>query len=247
MDSSLLPRDFNPVRYSVIAEKNSREIVLLRGGGCAWRRCRFCDYHLDFSPDAEANFTLNRRVLDSVSGLHRRLEVINSGSFFELDDATLRHLISVCEARGISHLHVESHWLYRDSIPAARERFLAHGIVLILKIGAETFDARFRESYLDKGFDCGAAEIAALFDECCLLQGLPGQTAESMVRDIETGLAHFKRVCVNIMRENSCPVKPDPRVIEIFSREVFPRYASDARVDILMNNTDFGVEGNHAE
>ena len=34
-------------RYSVITEKNPREIVLLRGAGCAWRRCRFCDYHLD--------------------------------------------------------------------------------------------------------------------------------------------------------------------------------------------------------
>ena len=43
--------DFDPVRYSVITEKNPREIVMLRGSGCKWRRCRFCDYHLDFSKD----------------------------------------------------------------------------------------------------------------------------------------------------------------------------------------------------
>lgn len=30
-------------RYSVIEDKNPREIVLLRGRGCAWKRCRFCD------------------------------------------------------------------------------------------------------------------------------------------------------------------------------------------------------------
>ena len=35
---------FNPVRYSVIKEKNPREIVMLVGDGCKWRKCRFCDY-----------------------------------------------------------------------------------------------------------------------------------------------------------------------------------------------------------
>ena len=60
-------------RYSVITEKNPREIVLLRGAGCAWRRCRFCDYHLDCSPDQKANFALNRRVLARVTGEYHRL------------------------------------------------------------------------------------------------------------------------------------------------------------------------------
>ena len=31
----------NPVRYSVITEKNPREIVMLRGSGCRFLRCRF--------------------------------------------------------------------------------------------------------------------------------------------------------------------------------------------------------------
>lgn len=56
--------DFNPNRYAVINEKNPREIVMLRGLGCSWRRCRFCDYHLDFSPDSSANFALNREQLE---------------------------------------------------------------------------------------------------------------------------------------------------------------------------------------
>ena len=37
---------FNPVRYSKITEKNPREIVMLVGNGCKWRKCRFCNYHL---------------------------------------------------------------------------------------------------------------------------------------------------------------------------------------------------------
>ena len=42
---------FNPIRYSVIEDKNPREIVMLVGDGCKWRKCRFCDYHLDSSKD----------------------------------------------------------------------------------------------------------------------------------------------------------------------------------------------------
>ena len=34
-------------RYSIITEKNPREITLLRGNGCKWLKCRFCNYHLD--------------------------------------------------------------------------------------------------------------------------------------------------------------------------------------------------------
>ena len=40
------------VRYAVIEDKNPREIVLLRGLGCQWLRCAFCDYHTDGSSDA---------------------------------------------------------------------------------------------------------------------------------------------------------------------------------------------------
>ena len=55
-------------RYSVIREKNPREILLLRGSGCKWRRCTFCDYHLDFSRDEDANFLLNQKELTKVTG-----------------------------------------------------------------------------------------------------------------------------------------------------------------------------------
>ncbi len=242
--------DFNPNRYAVINEKNPREIVMLRGLGCSWRRCRFCDYHLDFSPDSSANFALNREQLEKVTGIHHKLEVINSGSFVDLDEETLALIETVCKERHITQVHFECHWRHREAIPPFRKRFAAHGIELKVKTGVETFDALFRESYLDKGIDARSPEeLAEYFDEVCLLQGIPGQTVESMDRDIQTGLAYFERVCINIMQENKKPIKPDPRVIASFTKELYPKYIENSRVDILMENTAFGVGGvvEHAE
>lgn len=229
-------------RYGVITKKNPREILLLRGTGCQWRRCRFCDYHLDFSLDEEKNFALNREILSKVTGEYKRLEVINSGSFFDLDEKTKNAVFSVCKEKGIENLHAESHWIHKEEILPLKKKFKDEGIALRFKIGAETFDSLFRESYLDKGMaGVTPSEMAEYFDEVCLLQGIPGQTLRSMEKDIETGLRNFERVCVNIMIENSKPIKPDPSVISAFIREIYPKYKDDKRVDILLNNTDFGV------
>lgn len=229
-------------RYSVIEDKNPREIVLLRGRGCAWKRCRFCDYHLDMSRDEQANLALNSGVLAQVTGRFGRLEVINSGSFAELDETTIAEIERVCRDKGIRDLHVESHWIFRKTLPALRARFAALGVTLHVKIGVETFDADYRERVLDKGIDeTNPAKIAADFDDCCLLFGLAGQTVAGMQRDIETGLAHFDRVCVNIMVPNTTPVRPDDTVCAAFVRDVYPLYRDNPRVDILLENTDFGV------
>lgn len=231
-------------RYSVIQEKNPREIVLLRGRGCAWKRCKFCDYHLDASGDEQDNLSINRAALACVTGRFHRLEVINSGSFAELDASTVRLVERVCREKRIADLHIESHWLFRRTLPALRARFAAQGVRLHVKIGVETFDADYRERLLDKGIDqTDPAAIAADFDECCLLFGLSGQTAEGMMRDIEIGLAHFDRVCVNLMVENTTPVRPDAAARAAFLRAVYPRYRDEPRVDILLDNTDFGVGG----
>lgn len=40
---------------TVLSQKNVREIVMLRGNGCTWRRCRFCDNHMDFTADQAVN------------------------------------------------------------------------------------------------------------------------------------------------------------------------------------------------
>jgi hypothetical protein len=62
-----------------------------------------------------------------------------------------------------------------------------------------------------------------------------------MLKDITLSLQYFERVCVNIMVPNTKPILPEPQVIETFVREIYPLYKDDERVDILLNNTDFGV------
>jgi len=62
-----------------------------------------------------------------------------------------------------------------------------------------------------------------------------------MKKDIELGLRYFDRICVNIMYENTTNMHPDRDVINTFMENIYPLYKDNARVDILLNNTDFGV------
>lgn len=227
-------------RYSVIREKRKREIVLLRGKGCAYKKCAFCDYHTDMCADEHANFMLNKSVLDRVTGEFGELEVINSGSAFELDSATLDYIKAVCAAKGIGIIHFELHYMYRDRCDELRRMF--GGFTVKIRLGLETFDRDLRERVWHKGIkDSDPAVISRGFDEANFLFGVKGQTAQSMRRDAETGLKYFERIILNIMCENTTSVVPDKAAIDAFMREVYPAYKDDERVDILINNTDFGV------
>ena len=114
-----------------------------------------------------------------------------------------------------------------------------------MKIGLESFDYEFREKVLMKGIKEDRPEIISQnFDEANFLFGIAGQTRESMEKDIELGLAYFERICVNIMTGNTAKVKPDKDVIKIFLDNIYPKYKDDYRIDILLNNTDFGVGSN---
>lgn len=236
-------------RYSEIRLKNPREIVLLRGSGCKWKKCRFCDYHLDCSSDETANFELNRQVLAKVTGKYRSLEIINSGSFCDLDDRTMELIREICLEKGILILRFESHWIHRRKIPELRQFFGRDGIQVKIKMGIETFDETFREKVLCKGMGGVTPKQASEYaDEVCLLFGLTGQSEAGMRKDIETGLQYFERICINIMNENTTDVHPDPEVIRIFMEKLFLQYRNEQRADILIENTEFGVGGTeHAE
>ncbi len=227
-------------RYSVIKEKNPREIVLLRGRGCAYGKCTFCDYHLDCSKNEDENYILNSAVLQRVSGLYANLEIINSGSVFELDKNTMLLIKNVCSERGIKTIHFESHYLYRQKIKQLREMFCNFDIKM--KLGLETFDYDFREKVMKKGILQTDPEIIGTdFDEANFLFGLTGQSTETMRRDMELGLKYFERICVNIMCDNTTRIKSDSSVIKSFMTEIYQDYKDNDRVDILINNTDFGV------
>lgn len=227
-------------RYSVIENKRKREIVLLRGSGCAYKKCVFCDYHSDACSDARENLELAKAVLGHVTGRYGELEVINSGSVFELGKPILSLLRELCIEKNIRTLHFEAHYMYRGMIPWLRSYF--EGIDLKLKLGLETFDYDFRENVMKKGIpESDPSEIAEGFDEANFLFGLTGQSVSGMKRDIELGLKYFDRICVNLMCPNSTPVKPDIKVIGEFKSAVYPLYKDNERVDILIENTDFGV------
>lgn len=229
-------------RYSVITSKKPREIVLLRGSGCKWRKCTFCDYHLDFSLNEEENYRINSEALSEVTGLYGSLEVINSGSFCDLDNETFRLIIDTCINNNISIVHFECHYIHRAEVAKVKKLFSDNRITVKIKTGVETFDVNYRENVLKKGFGFATPDkIANYADEVCLLFGLTGQTEESMINDIETGLKYFDRVCVNIMTPNTTKVQPDEYVISIFKNNIAGKYIDNSRVDILFENTDFGV------
>lgn len=230
-------------RYSFIADKNPREIVLLRGSGCRWRRCRFCNYHLDFSHDQAANDALNLSVLTHVQGKSGVLEVINSGSFSDLSQTTLDAIFECCVSHHIRQLHVECHWNDRAAIAPFRQKLSASGISLKVKGGIETFNGEFREHVFDKGIpvDTTAQELANYFNECCLLFGVEGETLTQMQHDVATGLTYFERICINIMIDNGTAVKRSDDVVKLFMTHIYPKVKDNPRVDVLLNNTDFGV------
>lgn len=91
-------------RYSKITNKNQREIVLLKAYPCVWGKCRFCDYIDDNSRDKEGMLALNREVLSHVTGEFGVLEVINSGSCFELPKETLEDIRNIVREKNIRKL-----------------------------------------------------------------------------------------------------------------------------------------------
>lgn len=110
-------------RYSVIPEKNRREIVLLRAFPCAWGKCSFCDYIEDNGRDEKEMAEQNRQVLSWVTGETGVLEVINSGSCFELPRGTLEDIRKIVHEKNIRRLIFESHWIYRKRLDEMREFF----------------------------------------------------------------------------------------------------------------------------
>ena len=118
-------------RYNKITNKNPREIVLLKGRPCAWGKCRFCDYIEDNSRDVQEMNALNQEVLSHVTGELGVLEVINSGSCFELPEETLKMIKEIIAEKQIHRLFFESHWMYRKHLQKMRDYM---GIPITFKI-----------------------------------------------------------------------------------------------------------------
>lgn len=228
-------------RYSIIDTKYKREIVLLKGSGCYWSKCTFCDYHNDRGSSTECNL-LNEKVLKNVTGIYNKLEVVNSGSFQELNITTRELIKQICIEKGIKELTFESHYKYKDTINGIKSDFIKHGISVFVKTGVETFNDEVRNSFnKDMPKNISISELKEFFDDICLLHGVESQTNEMIENDIQIGLNNFRRICVNIFNNNTTNVKRDDLLIKEFMDKTYNKYIDYDNIDILVNNTDFGV------
>ena len=230
-------------RYSIIRDKMPREFVLLQGTGCRWRRCEFCDYHSDVSDDP---FEVNRQVLEQVTGEYGVLDVINSGSAFELDDRTIELLQRIIVEKNIHTLWCEMHWMYRHRLEQFAQRILDgvsnSQLSIKFRCGIETFDGALRKRW-NKGVPDGvpAEEVARYFQGVCLLCCTEGETRERIVRDIELAREHFEYFSVNVFCNNTTKIKRDQALVDWFVSEVYPTIKDDPRIEVLIDNTDLGV------
>ncbi|MBB6714706.1 radical SAM protein [Clostridium gasigenes] len=225
-------------RYNKITNKNNREIVLLKGFPCVWGKCTFCDYIDDNGLDEKEINKLNKEILDKVDGEFGILEVINSGSCFELPIETLEYIKEVVDRMGIKKIFLESHWCYRHRLDEMRELF---NIEIVFKIGIETFDNNFRNLVLNKNANFKTPEeVKKLFQSVCIMVGIKGQTKEQIKKDIEIVLNNFKYATINVFIENTTKVKRDEELIEWFCKE-FKELENHETIEVLFYNTDFGV------
>ena len=224
-------------RYSVIDSHMKREFLLLQGTECIWKKCTFCDYHNDISKNP---YEVNKAVIDKISGKYSVIDIINSGSIFELDSKTLEYLKDKIAEKNIKTLWCESHWLYHKRLDEIRNYF--KGINVKFRIGAETFDPIMRKKW-NKGIpeNITAKKISNFFDGACLLVCVQGQTKESILKDIELAKNNFKYFNVNVFVENSTDVKVDKELKKWFIEEIAPQLEKYNNIEVLIDNTDLGV------
>lgn len=225
-------------RYSKITNKNNREIVLLKAFPCIWGKCSFCDYIEDNGRNEEELVALNKEVLRNITGEFKVLEVINSGSCFELPKETLMDIKKIIKEKNIEKLFLESHWCYKNRLQEMRDFF---GIPIVFKIGVETFDNDFRNLVLNKNANFKTPQqVKEHFQSTCIMVGIKGQTKEMIKRDMDIVLKDFEYATINVFVNNTTAVKRDEELIQWFAKE-YRFLEKYPKIEVLYNNTDFGV------
>ena len=226
-------------RYAEITGKLPREIVLLRGLPCMWSRCTFCDYIDDNTRDLGVIQRVADEELSKITGKYGRLEVINSGSIQELPASVRTQIRRKIEETGIREFICESYWAYRHTFDEFRASF---GVPTRIKVGIETFDDGLRNGILNKNMPFSSPdEVAALTDTICLLVGFRGQTRDIVRRDIEILLDRFRYGCINLFTPNTKSAPLIDEDIKAWFREEFAWLEQQPTIEVLWQNTDFGV------
>lgn len=233
-------------RYIEIEKQNNimnaqpREMVLLKGRPCQYGVCAFCDYPLDnHGYQEEEAVEFNHQLLMQVSGKYGVLEVINSGSIFEIPEKSLQEIERVAINRGIKIIYFEALLTYHAHLEALKKRFLHSGITVYFRLGVESFDENFRMEYLNKKITQESIiRFAPMYESACLLVGVKNQTREMIRQDIELGLTYFNRLTLNVFVNNSREIKADEALIQWFL-EFCQQLKGENRIEIFLNNYIF--------
>ena len=152
--------------------------------------------------------------------------------------ATLLRIKEIIKEKKIERLFLESHWIYKKKIQEMRDFF---EIPITFKIGVETFDNEFRNGYLNKNAKFETVEeLKEYFDSPCIMVGIKGQTKEMIDRDMEIVQKYFDHATINVFINNTSEVKRDQGLVDWFENK-YKFLIDNPKIEILFNNTDFGV------
>lgn len=229
------------IRYSRVEKGNIREVTLLKSYPCAYGKCSFCNYIEDNSLDEVEMEKVNFETLDLVTGEFGVLEVINSGSVFELPKTTMDKIVEVVREKNIKVIYFEIYYGYHKRLEEIKSLF--PGVEIRFRMGLETFDDSFRKEVYNKNFTLNHEELLALGEKLysvCLMICTKGQTKEMIEKDIELGLKYFKSITINIFIDNGTVVKRDEELVRWFLK-THRELENHPRVELLIDNKDLGV------
>lgn len=229
------------IRYNKITDKHQREIVLLKSFPCKYGKCSFCNYIEDNSLDEKEIDAVNMEVLKEITGEYEVLEVINSGSVFELTPRTLEEIKKIVKEKNIKVLYFEIYYGYIKRIEEIKKYFF--DVEVRFRMGIETFDNDFRVKVYNKNFTLKEKEIIEISKKLfsvCLLICVKGQTKEMIENDIKIALENFQGVTINIFINNGTVVERDNELVKWFI-EKYSYLTSNDKVELLIDNKDLGV------
>lgn len=227
-------------RYSIVENKIPREILLLKSFPCLYGKCSFCNYILDNSTSLVEIESTNYDIIDKITGQFGVIEVLNSGSVFELPNSILEVIKEKVDKLKIHTIYFETYYGYRKRLQEIRDYFPNQEIRF--RIGIETFDDEFRERVLNKPFPTdNLSDLANQFYACCLLICVTGQTKEQIINDIKIAQENFQEITVNVFINNDTKVTRDESLVQWFVNDVYPNIKNTVNMEILIDNKDLGV------
>lgn len=143
-------------------------------------------------------------MLQQVTGVYGVLDVINSGSAPELDEATIELIKQVVREKNIHTLWFEAHYMYRHRLARFAAQFAPATVKF--RCGIESFSPAQRTLW-NKGVPATvtAADVAKYFKGVCLLCCTADDSRERILADIETAKQYFEYFSVNLFATTALP------------------------------------------